>query len=80
MYIIYGKENCSQCVSAKKLLESQNYDFRYVTFGSDDMTKERLEEMTNYEIRTVPQILHSDNGFFRYVGGLKELMEDIKNA
>ena len=45
-----------------------------------DMTKEKLEEMANREIRTLPQILHSDNGFFRYVGGLKELMEDIKNA
>ena len=44
--------------------------------------KETLEKLAKVGVRSVPQILHigNDGGFFRYVGGLKELMEDIKNA
>ena len=80
MYTIYGKGNCPNCENAKKLLESKNIEFEYVTINAASEEVKLLENMAGKSIKSVPQILHSDNGFFRYVGGLKELMEDIKNA
>ena len=32
---IYGKPNCSSCVSAKQLLESKGIEYNYLVLGKD---------------------------------------------
>ena len=80
MYTIYGKGNCPNCENAKKLLESKNIEFEYITINAASEEVKLLENIAGKSIKSVPQIIRTENGFSEYIGGLKELMEDIKNA
>ena len=66
--IIYSKENCPYCESAKKWFRSKSLTFVEHTVGKDGFTREALLEAVP-GARTVPQIII--NG--ELVGGWDDL-------
>jgi glutaredoxin 1 len=65
-YVIYGRENCNWCMSAKKLLEDHGKEYRYIDINEDVLSKAFLVDQG---FKTVPQIwLDKD-----HIGGYSEL-------
>ena len=62
---IYSKDNCSNCLKAKKRLSK--YNPKILLLGKDITRKEFFEKFTNS--RTVPQII-IDN---KHIGGYYDL-------
>jgi glutaredoxin len=55
MIEIYGKPMCPFCDKAKRLCETQGFDFTYKSLGTDYTREELMEQFPN--ARTVPQIV-----------------------
>lgn len=72
LYEIYGKNNCSYCVKAKKLLESYGRPYKYINIEND------MDEFFAIfpEAKTVPQILLDDI----IIGGYTELEKHCKET
>ena len=72
MFVVYGKENCPNCVKAKALLESKGETFEYIDITVDTEAREHL---MNSGFRSVPQVYignrHQDT--LVHVGGYTEL-------
>lgn len=67
---IFGKENCSFCVSAKSLLEMKNVPFEYKDFF--ELSEEEQNQIKNEKApssRTFPIIFIDDT----YIGGFSNL-------
>ena len=72
-FIIYGKEGCSFCQKAKRLLEVKGLPFTYIDFVKQGMSKEELAQAVGLpSVSTVPQILEQDTK--TYIGGFNELV------
>ena len=72
-FTIYGKPNCSGCQQAKQLLEQNNIEYIYLSFGKDfDMLK-LFDVAPN--TRSFPVIFDGDT----LIGGLVELKEVLVN-
>ena len=74
--IMYGKQNCPNCLSAKKLLENNNYTIEYIGLDDEDARKafyERVAEEVKTPIMSVPQIWVNS----QYIGGYQSLIEYI---
>lgn len=54
MIEIYGKEQCPQCDTAKRLCEGKGLDFKYYMLGKDFTREEVLEIFP--AARTFPQV------------------------
>lgn len=65
-FIIFGRNDCSYCVKAKQLLDSENYGYFEWNISENVFAKEFLKQSG---FTTVPQIYH--NG--RYIGGYEAL-------
>ena len=80
-FIIYGKDNCQYCESAKALLKQKSIDFSYLTIGKD-YTREELLDLVP-DARTLPQIWmetpDSDTDLTVHIGGFTELENMFKN-
>lgn len=72
MFVVYGKENCPNCVKAKALLESKGEPFEYIDITVDTEARERL---LNAGFRSVPQVYIGNRhlGALVHVGGYTEL-------
>lgn len=69
MIEIYGKKDCPQCDTVKKILDSKEIPYEYRELDVD-FTREQLLEMFP-KARTFPQIkIHGE-----VLGGYKEFME-----
>jgi len=66
--IVWSKEGCSHCITAKSLLESNGITFEERNISGDTWTREQLFEAVP-TAKSMPQIFL--NG--EYVGGLNEL-------
>lgn len=84
MFEVFSKPNCTYCVQAKRLLESQGEDFTVINIAEgsiEDQTlaRERLIDRvvnaTGTTPRTMPQIFVDEN----YVGGYDELAALMKS-
>lgn len=75
--IIYGRPNCTFCVQAKQLAESNGMTVDYKTVG-EDILKEDLERLVGKPIRSVPQIFVTSDGFSEYVGGFTEFKNRLE--
>lgn len=71
--IIWSKNNCHYCDSAKKLLELKGIAYEERKIGID-YTKEQLLEAVPHA-KTVPQIFINDE----YIGGYTELAQKFTN-
>ena len=67
MIEIWGKTMCPYCDMAKRLCETNGYDFTYKQLGEDFDREEVFEHFPN--ARTFPQITMDGE----YIGGFTEL-------
>ena len=72
MLKIYTKENCSNCIAAKHLLNSKQIPFTELRIGRDVSAEVLIEALPS--AKTVPQIFNDD----QYVGGYSELLNYLK--
>lgn len=59
MIIMYGTEQCPNCIKVKKYLEENNHEYGYKTVNVDIMTHE-LQEIIGRIPRSVPIITMDD--------------------
>ena len=78
MYIIYGTASCTYCVEAKKLLDREGKDYTYSDITVLTATeRDNIQEIAGQVFRTVPQIFKLVDNEMVYVGGFKDLKEDL---
>ncbi len=68
--VIYTKDNCPFCTSAKQLLDSKNAKYEEINIGNDAKQREMLVQKSNGQM-TVPQIFIND----QHIGGYDKLSE-----
>jgi glutaredoxin 3 len=70
--IVWSKNDCPQCESAKRLLKMKGVDYEERNLSTGEWTKEDLFEMAP-NVRSVPQIFFDD----KCIGGFSELNKMI---
>ena len=68
-FTIFGRPDCGYCVRAKQLLETKQYQFRWVDINQEGITKADLEKTIGKPVETVPQIFHGQD----HIGGFTDL-------
>ena len=79
MYVVYSKQMCSSCETAKLLLQNENYEHVIKMLGVDFNIME-LYEVVPRNVRSFPCITKLENGVEEYIGGLKELKISIEKG
>lgn len=74
-FTIYGKPNCPFCDQAKRLAESEGFEFEYKDVMADKEAREALVARLP-GTRTVPQIFYGD----KHVGGYTEFAGSNKTG
>lgn len=69
MVIIYTLTMCPSCIAAKRLLNERNVEFEEINIQKEDISRDKLEELTGG--RTVPQIIIGDKS----IGGFENLLD-----
>ena len=69
MVIIYSTSWCPSCVSAKRLLESKNIAYKEINIEQENISREKLVEISG--AGTVPQIIIHD----KPIGGFDKLLQ-----
>ena len=92
MYIVIGKDNCSQCDIAKRLLEIKKEEYLYLHFGVDISEHEldTIEYNFSTVFRTFPiifkyevgkkfikELLLTQTSDIRFIGSDNELKKDL---
>ena len=68
MVKIYTTNWCPSCISAKKLLETLEIQYKEINIEETNLSREKLSELTGGY--TVPQIVINN----KYIGGYNELL------
>ena len=69
--IVYSKENCNWCLLLKVLLKNKNVVFEEIILTEDNY----LNELSKFEVKTVPQLI--DNG--KLIGGYDIVEKMLKS-
>lgn len=78
-YLVYGNVGCSNCDTAKRILNEKNLPFVYKLFGQD-YELEELMELLPKPSRSMPQVFYVGEGnVLEYVGGLMQLVKYLKS-
>lgn len=78
-YIVYSKQMCQSCETAKLLLETENYEHVVKMLGADfDILQ--LYSVIPRAHRSFPAITKLENGVEEYIGGLAELRISIEKG
>lgn len=81
MFIVYGKENCTQCKQAKQILDMKSLEYKYKSVPEDinQIDFYSLLEAFNVVPRSFPQIVKIDEDLTAYyIGGLEALVKELK--
>ena len=78
-YIVYSKNECSACQTAKLLLQNENYEHVVKMLGVDFNVLE-LYSVIPKAHRSFPAITKLENGVEEYIGGLAELRISIEKG
>lgn len=81
LYIIYGKENCTQCKQVKQILDMRQLGYKYKSIPEDinQIDFYLLLEAFGVVPRSFPQIVKIDEDLTaHYLGGLEQLVKDLK--
>lgn len=79
MYVVYSKNSCASCETAKLLLENENYEHVVKMLGVDfDILQ--LYSVVPRNVRSFPAITKLENGVEEYIGGLAELIIAIEKG
>ena len=79
MYVVYSKQMCSSCETAKLLLQNENYEHVIKMLGVDFNVLE-LYSVIPKAHRSFPAITKLENGVEEYIGGLRELRISIEKG
>ena len=60
---------CPSCIAAKRLLNERNVEFEEINIQKEDISRDKLAELTGG--RTVPQIIIGDKS----IGGFENLLD-----
>lgn len=71
--VIYSKDYCPYCRSAKRLLTNKGFTYTEYDIGVDD--KKLVEMLNRSQRRTVPQIFIDDE----HIGGCDDLYDYFDN-
>jgi len=74
MVIIYSTSWCPSCVSAKRLLESKNVEYKEINIEEVNISREKLVKIAG--AATVPQIIINDTP----IGGFDNLLDLDQNG
>lgn len=78
-YIVYSKNDCNSCQTAKLLLENENYE-HLVKMLNVDFNILELYSVIPRAHRSFPAITKLENGVEEYIGGLAELRISIEKG
>lgn len=79
MYKVFGKENCSGCDSAKKLLSERMIDYEYVDVSKPE-NRDALQFIQDEGHRAVPQIYKKVFGELLEVGDYHDLVDELNGV
>jgi glutaredoxin len=77
-FIMYTKNNCSQCVSSKAAIDAQDLT-KYVTVINVDEDSEALNKLRSIGVRTMPAFSSNDGSGERF-SDLFTFMKQIKTS
>ena len=79
MYVVYSKNSCTSCETAKLLLQNENYEHVVKMLGVDfDILQ--LYSVAPKNHKSFPCITKLENGVEEYIGGLAELRISIEKG
>ena len=78
-YIVYSKNSCASCETAKLLLENENYE-HVIKMLNVDFNILELYSVIPRAHRIFPAITKLENGVEEYIGGLRELSIAIEKG
>lgn len=81
-FIVYGKQGCSGCETVKQMLGFKQIKFVYKSVPEDLSVKDFSIVMEAFSVfpRSFPQVvmIDSETNVASYVGGLQELVAELK--
>ncbi|QXG07569.1 hypothetical protein [Erwinia phage Pecta] len=76
MYILYSKDNCPRCVTAKQLLERKGIEYEVKMAGVDY----ELDSLRELGVRQLPHVVWTDDmdkDVGVTIGGLEDLIKEV---
>lgn len=73
-FTIFGREGCGFCRRAKEVMETNEFEFRYIDIHEEGISKADLSKTIGRTVDTVPQIFHGEE----YIGGYQELTQYLE--
>ena len=78
-YIIYSKDGCPQCVTAKNFAQARGVDHMVRMLGTDYELQD-LMDIAKMPVRQMPFIMKMEGNDLTPVGTLQNFMAEVNNA
>lgn len=78
-YVIYSKDGCPQCVTAKNFAQARGLDHVVRMLGKDYELSE-LMDIAKIPVRQMPFIMKVEDNEMKPVGTLQNFMAEVNNA
>lgn len=78
-YIIYSKDGCPQCVTAKNFAQARGVDHMVRMLGTDYELQD-LMDIAKMPVRQMPFIMKTEGNDLIPVGTLQNFMAEVNNA
>ena len=83
-FIIYGKQDCSNCKTLKNILDTKQISYKYKSIPEDLSAKDFSIVMEAFGIfpRSFPQVvkIEEETNVAKYIGGLQETIKDLQKG
>ncbi|EIH6462371.1 glutaredoxin [Shigella flexneri] len=78
-YVIYSKDGCPQCVTAKNFAQARGIDHIVRMLGKDYELQD-LMDIAKMPVRQMPFIMKTEDTVLTPVGTLQNFMAEVNNA
>ena len=78
-YVIYSKDGCPQCVTAKNFAQARGLDHVVRMLGKDYELSD-LMDIAKVPVRQMPFIMKVEDNEMKLVGTLQNFMAEVNNA
>lgn len=78
-YVIYSKDGCPQCVTAKNFAQARGLDHVVRMLGKDYELSD-LMDISKVTVRQMPFIMKVEDNEMKPVGTLQNFMAEVNNA
>lgn len=78
-YVIYSKDGCPQCVTAKNFAQARGLDHVVRMLGKDYELSD-LMDIAKVPVRQMPFIMKVEDNEMKPVGTLQNFMAEVNNA